>query len=411
MCKLCKKIFCCKCCSRPSPLQTITNHTRLLPKNQETASLLESQELLIFGSVPKEMTQIYLNAETFGQNPIKKIACGKSHCLILMRNGRIYVFGDNDQGQLGLPLVMKTISNLTQVEVIGGNQEDIEDIACGDYFSLVLVRGEEGKRVVRFGISEREMYLNNSQIPTQNNVTLPENIPEITKIFAFEKRSILVTATNHIYVGGISFKDVEIEKYELLSSFNAGIRSLHLLKNGCVIVDNRGRLFGIGDNTYYELGETEHSLDNFKMLPYEFKGVKKVSNGARHLLILLENGELLCLGDNSDHQCFAKTSNCKVPTKVEIDKNSKVIDCYSGYNHNLVILEDGSVLTWGNSSNGKLGYPDDKFNEEIPQEVVDLKIKNINYVYLSEQMTIISVGKELDAIVLAQENNNIERNK
>ena len=84
------------------------------------------------------MTQIYLNAETFGQNPIKKIACGKSHCLILMRNGRIYVFGDNDQGQLGLPLVMKTISNLTQVEVIGGNQEDIEDIACGDYFSLVL---------------------------------------------------------------------------------------------------------------------------------------------------------------------------------------------------------------------------------------------------------------------------------
>ena len=75
------------------------------------------------------------------------------------------------------------------------------------------------------------------------------------------------------------------------------------------------------------------------------------------------------------------------------------MDCYAGYNHNLVITESGSVYTWGNTDNGKLGYLEDKVSQEKPKEIILMKIRCINHVCLGSQITIIVTGKKENAIV------------
>ena len=145
-------------------------------------------------------------------------------------------------------------------------------------------------------------------------------------------------------------------------------------------------------------------MNDFKKLGFKFDDkkfkIKKISSGARHLLFLLDNGEMYCVGDNSEGQCCGATSNCAYPVKLEINSKSKIIDCYSGYNHNLIILENGSVYTWGNTANGKLGYYEDKFTQDTPKEILGMKIKCINNVCLGYQLTVISSGKYEDSLLI-----------
>jgi alpha-tubulin suppressor-like RCC1 family protein len=70
-----------------------------------------------------------------------------------------------------------------------------------------------------------------------------------------------------------------------------------------------------------------------------FPGViKKVSVGARHSLILLDNGNLYAFGDNSEGQCAGGMSRYPSPVKIDVESKEKIIDVYSGYNHNLVVM-------------------------------------------------------------------------
>ena len=88
--KCCCAIFCCTCC-RKTPLNVITEETRLLPKNNATRAELENEELYVFGAAPPDLRQVLL--EGYGQKPVKKIVCGKSHCIILLNYNNKQIIG------------------------------------------------------------------------------------------------------------------------------------------------------------------------------------------------------------------------------------------------------------------------------------------------------------------------------
>ena len=69
-----------------------------------------------------------------------------------------------------------------------------------------------------------------------------------------------------------------------------------------------------------------------------------ISAGAYHSLGLLEDGSILAWGDN----------DCGQTTVPKTDK--KFIAISAGYYHSLGLLEDGSVLAWGDNRYGKQQY-------------------------------------------------------
>ena len=62
------------------------------------------------------------------------------------------------------------------------------------------------------------------------------------------------------------------------------------------------------------------------------------------------------------------------------------------------LLENGSVYTWGNSENGKLGYYDDNISQDIPKEILSMKIMCINHVCLGKRISVIVTGRNEDSI-------------
>ena len=402
-------IFCCTCC-RKSPLNVIDNNTRLLPINDATRADLENEELNVFGSAPEELRKQFIG--NYGQKPVKKIVCGKSHCLILLNNNTLIGFGSNEEGQLGLSLETKACLQITTFPINVPNlnleNSEIKDIAAGDEFSLILITTHNGDSViVRFGTDIINKYANIPNTVCQKVEKLPELGSIITKIIAFEKRKIFCTQENEIYVGGRDFSGTEIDEYILLKKFNFNIEEIYLQKESCIVLSTDNEIYCLGDNSYKELGMGSFSMNDFQKFRYKFieqnrekKKIKKISVGARHILLLFESGELYCVGDNSEGQCCGATSSCVFPAKIELNSKKRIIDCYAGYNHNLIILEDGSVYTWGNTANGKLGYFEDKFTQDTPKEILGMKIKFINYVCLGYQLTVIATGKEVDSLVV-----------
>ena len=405
-------IFCCTCCRR-SPLNVISEETRLLPKNRATQNELELEELYVFGSCPPELNKTLLE-EAYGNNPIKKIVCGKTHCLILLNNDNGLIgFGSNTEGQLGLPLETKECSTITRLPINVPNHNiqnsEIVDIAAGDEFSLILIKTREGNSLlIKFGTDIINKYASIPNTVCQKIETLPEEINNINKIIAFEKRKLLLVDESEIYVGGRDFMGTEIDEYILLKKFEAKIENIHLQKESCIVQDTNGVIYCLGDNSYKELGIGFNcSMNDFKKLGFKFnnKKIKKICAGARHLLFLLENGEVFCVGDNSEGQCCGATSSCSIPVKLELNSKVKIVDCYAGYNHNLIILENGSVYTWGNTANGKLGYYEDKFTQDTPREILGMKIKCINNVCLGYQLTVIATGKEENSLIVKNSGN------
>ena len=402
--KCCCALFCCTCCAQTA--EDVTNQdTILLPIQEATRNHLEEDSVYVFGSVPPELQKFLI--EQYGQNPVIKIACGKYHCLILLTNNKLIGFGLNTMGQLGLSVETKEATHITEInininnEILGEYQ--ILDIAAGDDYSLILIRtGNNNIKIIKFGMDLVNKYINTKNETFQNIEKLPDNISgNITNIIAFEKRRIFWTDENGVYLGGRDFYGTEIDEYILLKKFEKKIKNIFLLKESCFLQNEDNELFILGENSYRELGTRFSSLNDFIPFTYEFSNskIKKIATGARHVLFLLENGELFCLGDNSEGQCCGANSTCASPYRIELNSKIKVVDCYAGYNHNLIILENGSVLTWGNTGNGKLGYLEDNFSQETPKEVFQLKIIFINKICLGNEMTIIVGGKEKDSIM------------
>ena len=403
--KCCCAVFCCTCCKK-TPLNLINEETRLLPKNDATRNELEMEELYVFGSVSDEVRKVLL--EGYGQKPVKKIVCGRSHCIILLKDNRLMGFGSNEEGQLGLPLETKQCEQITQLPInlndINLENSEILKIAAGDEFSLILIKTQDGHNlIVRFGTDIINKYANIPNTKCQNIEKLPELNSNVTNIKAFEKRKIFCTEGNEIYVGGRDFSGTEIDEYILLKKFDNKIKKIYLQKESCIVQDCKENIFALGDNSYKELGiGFNFSMNEFKRLGFKFSKypIKKIRAGARHLLFLLESGEVYCVGDNSEGQCCGATSTCSFPSKLELNSKKKIVACYAGYNHNLIILENGSVYTWGNTANGKLGYFEDKFTQDTPREILGMKIKCINKVCLGYQMTVIVTGKYSDSLIV-----------
>ena len=116
-----------------------------------------------------------------------------------------------------------------------------------------------------------------------------------------------------------------------------------------------------GDNDSGQLGINASGTDLSNPTSI-FGGVfnwKQISGGASHTSAIKIDGTLWSWGDNSSGELGDGTNAAKlIPTQESIgSKYWKQVSC--GNDYTAAILNDGSLWTWGNNTNGKLGLGDE----------------------------------------------------
>jgi len=87
--------------------------------------------------------------------------------------------------------------------------------------------------------------------------------------------------------------------------------------------------------------------------------VRQVSAGYEHTVVIKENGELWAWGNNENGQLGDGTI-IERHSPVRIGTDTDWVSVFTGYNHTMAIKENGELWAWGKNENGKLGVITDE---------------------------------------------------
>ncbi len=332
-------------------------------------------------------------------SPIKQIALGEKHSLVLLENNDLYVFGENEmypenvipvhdemdrygEGQLGLG---RTLDQLVPVQNYFFEQlSPIKRIFADGGSSMVLmdngdlyVFGSNGYG--QLGIGPGKPY--QEGIPIRNHFF--DQLSSIKQIALGRVHTLVVLENNDLYVFGWDYAgqlglgssgDMEIQYtpvkhpfFDRLSPikniFARGDSSMVLLENGELYVfgANPGGQLGLGHNIYDIVIPVKNDFFDY------LSPIERIIMGDKYAIVLLKNEDLYIFGFNiSGELGLGNTDNQFDPVQNHFfDQLIPIKQISLGEAHSMILPEDGNLYVFGNNGSGQLGLGHTE-NELLP---------------------------------------------
>ena len=250
------------------------------------------------------------------------ISAGYYHSCASLDNGSAMCWGDNSEGQLG--------DNTTvdkDYPIYVSNMTNATDISCGDDHTCALL---DNGSVMCWG------YNNDGELG--DNSTIDKELP--------------------VYVYGITNA----------TAVSSG--SYHT----CALLDNRSVMCW-GENGDGQLGDNDMGTD--KNRPVYVHGITNaisISCMGYHSCALLDNGSVMCWGDNSEGQLGDGDAPTDKSTPAYTTGVTNATSIYSGYMHTCAIVENSEIMCWGSNEYGRLG--DNSFRDTPKDTIMPLLAKS-----------------------------------
>ncbi|NXQ33891.1 RPGR regulator, partial [Alaudala cheleensis] len=285
--------------------------------------------------------------------------------------GKLYMFGSNDWGQLGLGS-KNTVSKPTCVKVLWSlKPEKTKLVVCGRNHTLVYT--EKGNVYAAGGNSEGQLGLGDTEERTTFHlIRFFTNQHKIKQLSAGSYTSAAVTEDGQLFVWG----DNSEGQIGLASEASVSVpckvdigKPVSFVSCGyyhSALITGDGKLYTFGEPVNGKLGLFPEQLKNNRV-PQPVLGimekVNKVACGGEHTVVLTERdvytfglGQYGQLG----HGTFVFESS--VPKPVKRLKRHKICNIACGENHTAVIAENGLMFTFGDGRHGKLGFGEESFS-------------------------------------------------
>jgi len=241
----------------------------------------------------------------------KSVSCGQKHTTAIKTDGSLWIWGNNDQGQLG---INDNINRSTPVTTfIGGTTW--KSVACGGY-SVTAIKTDGTLWTWGLNVANLSLGIN-----------------------ASGNRSTPVTT----FAGGNDWKSV-----------SAGNQHTAAIKTD-------GTLWVWGRNSSGQLGINNPDQKNAPVTTFAGGTTwKSVVCGGYHTAAIKTDGSLWTWGKNSDFGQLGVNdiTNRNTPiTTFSGGTNWKQVSAQGG-NHTTAIKTDGTLWVWGQGTNGQLGTND-----------------------------------------------------
>jgi alpha-tubulin suppressor-like RCC1 family protein len=316
---------------------------------------------------------------------VMALAAGDAHSMALLADGTVRTWGQNGSGQLGNGT---TIDSRTPVAVTALAGTKVVAIAADGSHSMALLHdgtvlawGNNGFGQLGIG------NLDSSSTPVA--VTA---LPDDRKVVAIaagagHNMALLDDGTvrawgdndyGQLGNGNTEDSTVPVTVTGLptdVVAIAAGIHSMALHEDGTIRTWGFNRDGQLGDGTAINSSVPV----TVSGLPAN-KEVEAVAAGHVHSVALLDDGTLWTWGANTEGQLgngtttIAPTTTPQSVTGLPADK--KVVAVAAGHFHNVTLLDDGTVQTWGNNFFGQLGN-NTTTGSSIPVTVTGLDGKTV----------------------------------
>ncbi|CAK1552807.1 unnamed protein product [Leptosia nina] len=278
-------------------------------------------------------------------DPIVAISCGDEHSAVICQNGRVFVFGANAWGQLGL-----------------GHKDEVTRPSC-----------------VKWLKPHRTMF-----------------------VACGRAHTIFVTDTNAIYSvgcndeGQLGTGDMEqhtVPQYIELE-VERPIRQVSAGSNHTAILTDDGRVFMCGSNTEGQLGLGEDTRHCLKFTELKFmEKISFVECGYYHTVFITEKGAVFVTGDNENEKLgISHATTVFAPQVLPIPTGIKSACC--GANHTFLLsMDETKIFAFGSNQNGQLGMPKSTEFVREPTEI------NMDKMFDGYQLKLVACGAMHTAFV------------
>ena len=335
-----------------------------------------SVRFLAFGSGYNAYGQLGIGTRTsqlspvatngLGTHSIEKVATGAIHTLALTKTGTLVAWGDNFMAQLGDGTVDE---HLLPVPVRDPPTGTLKKLGAGSYHSMVLL--EDGKlwgwganNFGQLGIgwaAEQAMPVKAKGLDTRFIVDF---VLGGDHSLALDSEGVLwawgQNSDGQLGDGTTVSRDMP---GQVLGLDGRNIVALAAGYASSAVVLSDGSVFAWGDNAKGQLGDGTTTDRKIPVLATSLSGkkIQALSLGGCGLgggrgLALSADGLLWSWGDNAYGQLgIGSTTSSLSPAAITLPVGSTVKKIASGGFHSLVLMTNGSVWGWGRGNNGQLG--------------------------------------------------------
>jgi len=307
-------------------------------------------------------------------NNVKQIDSEFEHSLALKTDGTVWSWGANDDGQLGDNSI---VAKNTPAQVI--NLSGIKAVAAGYNHNLALVAGS-GEMLAwghnafgELGDKTEVRKLTPVSVVDTNEVPLSG----VTSIAAGRYHSLAVNSTGKVLTWGYNSSGqlgdgTEIDHMlPIVLAELSDIKDVIATKETSFAIKTDGQIYSWGSNQYGQLSIgtvisrltpqllTSLTLDSVNIPPsLDLTPERNSQPGENHSVMVVDDGSLWTWGINNYGQLGDGTQTDRLkPVKVVGLDN--IVAAAAGYLHTIALQADGTVWTWGANSYGQLGLDSD----------------------------------------------------
>lgn len=281
------------------------------------------------------------------------VSCGKKFTACVDSGGHVWTFGSNSKGQLGIGNYSPTKS----VHKVEG-MSPIQSVHCGS--SHLFCLGEDSNKIYCFGNNASGQLGLDSK---DKSIATPRlaSISNIKMIACGKSHTIALSLSRDIYIAGSNefgqlgcgtFHNKEILKFVKLNLENVSF----------IACGNRHSLFLNCDGELCAIGVCScfgsHVFRNPLPIRINLPPIQKISCGETHSICVDTEGSVWTFGD--DYRLAGNNNNIShqnIPVVASELKN--IVSLSQGGNHSILKCSDGKILVIGNNNKGQLGIGSD----------------------------------------------------
>ena len=317
---------------------------------------------------------------------IVKVSNGSYHSFGLTSDGRIYAWGRNTSGELGIgttlarsnvPIAVKTTGTPMDGKVVkqvegGGRYEGSHSIALAS----------DGT-VYTWGLNQYGQLGNNTTTNSRSPIAVqaagtPLAGKTIVQVAAGADHSLALDSDGALYAWGSNAYGQLGNGTTTNSSVPVAVKiagtplagktivQIAAGANHNMVLTSGGTVYAWGWNYHGQLGNNTKTNSNTIVAvqtigtPLAGKKIVKIAAGQGHSLALTDDGRVYTWGRNDTGQLGNNaTTDAMLPVAVTVTgtpmNNKTIIEIASGARHSLAIDSSGKVYAWGHNGSGQLG--------------------------------------------------------